>query len=281
MSSESFPLVKTKSRRRWEKVDDQRRTLFKVKSNQIRLVEQLGYTIPEREQAIIVPRTYDEENAFYSSDFLGRIMPEMYTYHQQLIRENREETPKGGAMSDRFLMGAQYYKTDPVTGVQTDFLIVIFMEDKEGEVEIPVATINTHIGTISERFKIIPKGFHLMYILPKPITRSGRSDIISGGAFELVILEDHQLYVNAVDHVLNQTFIRLGSDTVEKVMSGLHKSKSALPKIDINDPNAIISGWTMNDVIMVVRRDIMTGGPEITMQYRVVNASAQDLIKRA
>lgn len=275
-----LPLVKSRSRRRWEGIDDQRRTLFKVKSNQIRLVERLGFVIPEREIAMIKPRTYDEENVFYRNQFLGRIMPEMHGYHQGLIREGLEDAPTGGIYTDRFIAGGQYYKYDPHTNLRTGFLMVIYIDDNQAESAVTVSYLNTQIAKINTLLKIIPDDFHLMYILPKPISRVGKADIIKGGSFELTILEDWQLYVNAVDHVLNQTYIKTTPEMAETVMEKLRKPKSALPRIQISDPNAIVNGWVENDVIMVIRRDVLTGGPELLAQYRVINASAQDLIKR-
>lgn len=279
-STSEFPLVKSRGRRRWENIDDQRRTLFRVKSNQIRLIRGLGYEIPDSERLIIEPRTYEGENSFYTYTFVNSMIPEMQRYHLDLIRTGREKEPSGGIYSDRFIMGRQYYKYDPNTTRTTDLFIVIYIEDDEKEAAIPLSTINTHIAEITNRFRTITEKLHLLYVLPKPVIRTGRADIIKGGSFEIIVLEDSQLYANAVDHILNQTYISLNDETTENIMKNLRKSKTSLSKINITDPNSVINGWKENKVIMVVRRDILTGGPELSIQYRVVNISAQDMIKR-
>jgi DNA-directed RNA polymerase subunit H (RpoH/RPB5) len=257
--SSSPGLVKTASRRRWENVS-QLRSLFTVKINQIKLVKMLGYELRSDEELMIQDRSFEDQERFFTEVFSRTYLQERWSAKITAIMAKAPPGTPYPEISQRYLVSTDYLNLFNGNRLRVTYLD----DDKSKSVGIKPSRINTQLldllgGSIT----------HLMLILPKPLAESEKKKIEESDV-QCTILEDWQLNVSPTEHSLNQSYSKLSPSMVNSLLESIHVPKKKLPRMLTTDPNAVAHGWVEGDVIMIIRHDFLTGGPEFAIYWRVI-----------
>lgn len=255
-------IVKTASRRRWE-WKSEKGGLYKAKKNQAILVKAWGYTLEPWEEELISERTFIEDQIYFQNVFEKIKMPQLKqeTKMKEWNLTGKEIAPP----SDRRALRKDYVR--PKDGRR---LRVVFIDQTVTD------------GASTEQIKFINLDVlenttdHIIFILPN----TTRQDLgLFQGKIKYTVFQEWQLYTTSVHHHLNQYFYKLNPDQIEILIKNMRTSRNNFPRILTSDPNVVHFGLIPNDLIMIIRRDILTGGPEFAIEYRVVTMPPQEIVK--
>lgn len=212
-------------------------TLWKVKINQIQLMDIRGYIIPPEER--FGPGGGILGNDYSYDDFL-RIMADMpqpgeteRTYFNRIYRHVDGH------------IAAVFYVSDPSDGKQ----------------------LNKQALTVALAAAEVTAAHRTLLVIPKPLM--SRDDIPRMHS-AIEIIEERQLYTCPVTYELNQTMVRLTPSQKDDFLAQCQLTLENLPRMSTLDPNVVYHQWKEDDVIAILRYDPYTGGPEQHISYRAV-----------
>lgn len=251
---------------RWETISPES-TLMRVECNKIRLLNKMGFTLDEQaskrdknfEEAAITLRSYDEEMEFLTETF------EPYLKYRYRRDKNSERTA----------LTKSYSKEE---NGETVRLLAAYVEDNPDKPNISQADLTKLIS----RFAISEEDTYtyIMVISNKTLTDSSKHSLLQLEMYEYIFFEDWQLYVEPTSFYFNQTFFVLNEEQRSRLLEQLRQTKHSLPMIRSDDPNIIANGWKIGDIVMIVRKDLLSDGPEYSVYYRQIVLGIGNKLKK-
>jgi DNA-directed RNA polymerase subunit H (RpoH/RPB5) len=242
--------------------DNKMSLLLTIKKNQIEMVRNRGYTIPEDEEII-----FDNDISFFS-DFLSQ----------------QKDAYQLGRKSEKFK-----YKGKNILKPNIDFRFVLKneYENIETNKNFLVLYLGKYYSETADSIKLESMVFYINYIekmksMPSEIILIINANI-TPQAFDALeiftqtngiryqIFNDHELFYNPIQFVDYSKHTLISEDEEEELLKNMKVVKSKMLVIGIRDPIIKYYNWPENRIVRIERDDIYNSSlSQKSINYRVI-----------